>query len=418
MKEKKLNFKSIFYLMTLLSVVILCNLSVVQADSNAPTECRISINNNALYTNNRYVTLELYATDADAMQVWISNDGETGTVVDFAYNKTFTITDQNYTIGVNLDSTNSTTSTNSDNVLRIENWPLSSINGTKKVYAVFRDAYGNKTSVSGLTTISVSYNLNGVSGTTPSTTTTVKNLAVYLPNVKSNVINKSFMGWSTSSDATISNYSPNSLGSFSSNTNLYAIYKTISVGDYVYYELDRTKSLSLTSGLGGAAQTLSNSSKFSSAKQVFKVIQVSSSSISISPMKTSQVYNISVHGYAAYNTIGTVVSSVSALYATNTYSSSTAVLSTSLMTSVASDPDFATLFSYNGFSGTTYTKDDGEQKGVYMPKIGDTSDRELVVNYGVGYTQSAYVFPVITLKSTVRFSGAGTSTEPYTMMIQ
>lgn len=419
MKEKILNFKSIFYLITLLSIVILCNnFSVVHADSIAPTECRISINNNALYTNNRYVTLDLYGVDADAMQVWISNDGENGTVLDFAYNTTYTITDQNYVVGVALDDTNSTTSTNSDNVLRIENWPLSSVNGTKKVYVVFRDAYGNKTSVSGLNTITISFDLNGMTGESIPDITTVKNLGAYMPTAISDALNKSFTGWSASYDADLPSYSPETLNNFTSDTTLYAICKTIKVGDYLYYDLDSTKRYELLSSTSGTStQIFDIATKFPDTKQVFKVIASSDTSISISPMKRSQVFNVLVADYAPTNNnngnIATIVQTICNLYSNN-FSLSTAVISNSLMSSVSSDLDFASLFAEYGYTGGG-TYDENYNRWVYASRIGSYNAKLQTVQERSPKTVSAYVYPVITLKTNVRFSGTGTITSPYTL---
>ena len=304
----------------------MCNVSVVFADSNAPTECRVSINNNALYTNNRYVTLELYGTDADPMQVWISNDGENGTVLDFAYNKTISITDINYTVGVTLDSSNSTTSTNSDNVLRIENWPLSSVNGTKKVYAVFRDAYGNKTSVNGLSTITITYNLNGGSGSKPANVTTVKNLGIYINTTESSTINQSFTGWSDSTTATLPNYSTGSISAFDTDTTLYAIYKTIVPGDYVYYSIDLTKtSYQATASIAGTAQTFTISDKFSSSPVLFRVLSANSSTIILCPNTLAQTFSLALYGANGYNNGKSAITSVCALYSTK-YSSSTSCI--------------------------------------------------------------------------------------------
>ena len=404
----------------LTKIVILCNVSVVQADSNAPTECRISINNNALYTNNRYVTLDLYGVDADAMQVWISNDGENGTVLDFAYNNTYTITDQNYVVGVELDDTNSSTSTNSDNALRIVNWPLSSVNGTKKIYAVFRDAYGNKTSVSGLSTITISFDLNGMAGEAITNITTVKNFGAYIPNAKSSALNKSFTGWSASYDADLPSYSPETLHTFSTDTTLYAIYKTIAVGDYLYYTLDSTKKYDLyssTSGTG-STQTFSIANKFSSLTQIFKVIESSDTGISISPMERNQVFSASVCDYAGYNNIETIISTICSLYATN-YSSSTNVISDTLMQTVAPDADFASLFAENGFNGKKSA--DSDYHWVHFSKIGGYNGRWWVkyhVDAIVENTVTAYIYPVITLKTNVRFSGSGTLTSPYILTLE
>ena len=100
----------------------MCNTSMVFAtDTKAPTSGNIGINKEATYTNSSYVSLDIYAEDEHAIEVWLSNDGVTGTVVDYTLNQTITITDSNYTIGTALTSSNSTTTTNTDNIFRIVN---------------------------------------------------------------------------------------------------------------------------------------------------------------------------------------------------------------------------------------------------------------------------------------------------------
>ena len=132
-------------------------------------------------------------------------------------------------------------------------------------------------------------------------------------------------------------------------------------------------------------------------------------------MQRSQVFKVNVQGNVA-SRIPTMVSTVCGLYATN-LSSKTAVITDTLMKAVASDGDFATLFGSYGYTGSTYY--DGEWRTyVLVSKIGSYSAQlEIFHNNNTKTLQSAYVYPVITLKNTVRFSGVGTSASPYTIAI-
>ena len=224
MKKRKL-LLHIFCFLTLLNIAILCNESIVfAADTTAPTACNISINTDSSYTNNRFFSLDIYAEDESDMQVWISNDGASGTVTNFELGSTVTITDSDYVIGTALDSTNSTTTSNSDNVFRIQNWPVEDGNGTRTVRVVFNDAYGNKTSLEAYDTITISYDLNGVEGTHKNTDETLYGLNIYLTAPIATAGNQ-FVGWSTSPSATIPNYYENSSILFDEDTTLYAIYE-------------------------------------------------------------------------------------------------------------------------------------------------------------------------------------------------
>ena len=422
MKEKK-----IFYLITLLSMILLCNVSVVQADSNAPTECRISINNNALYTNSRYVTLDLYGVDHDAMQVWISNDGVTGTVIDFAYDKTYIITNQNYSIGTELDSSNSTSTTNSDNVLRIQNWPLSSVNGTKRVYVVFRDAYGNKTSVTGLTTIEIKFNLNGLTSSsgTPATIKTVKNLAVYLPHVVPSNVNKTFTGWSEYSDGSLPNYSSNSLKAFENNTTLYAVAKTINPGEYLYYDVDTSKAVYSPARTITGVSTAQpfDISKYAGRKYI--VLSATASKIVICPTSSAQLFPLKLKGETAYNNGKTAINNIASMYDTD-YSSSAAPITRNQidtaknidgLSGLVSNPIWIT--SYWG----TYEPDAntyGGTNGAATYCSGGLEIHPMMTNWNSdgkydGVTYQYPVMPAITLETNVKFSGLGTPESPYTI---
>ena len=225
MKKRKL-LLHIFCFLTLLNIAILCNESIAfAADTSAPTACNISINKNSSYTNNRLITLDIYAEDESDMQVWISNDGVTGTVTAFEIGSTLTITDSNYVIGTTLDSSNSTTTSNSDNVFRIQNWPVEDGNGTRTVRVVFNDAYGNKTSLEAYDTITISYDLNGIEGTVISSEESLPGLDVYLPKAISTSDTYTFIGWCTSNTATIPNYTAETAKVFTTDTVLYALFE-------------------------------------------------------------------------------------------------------------------------------------------------------------------------------------------------
>ena len=239
MNIKKLR-RYLVVLFTLLNIAILCNLSpVFAADTTAPKNGRISINSGNEYSNSNFVTLDIYAEDDSSIQVWISNDGENGTVVDFEVNKTVDITDSSYVVGTVLDDTNSTTTTNEDNVLRITNWPVTEGDGSKRVHVVFRDEFGNITSLTGYITITVTYDLNGVDGSLPSSEETLKGMGVYLPTLDA-ADDSIFLGWSASPTADIASYYGNSLVAFSGDTTLYAVFQMPQIGDYIDYGIKYT----------------------------------------------------------------------------------------------------------------------------------------------------------------------------------
>ncbi|MBQ8379883.1 MAG: InlB B-repeat-containing protein, partial [Clostridia bacterium] len=222
------------------NLAILCNLSpVFGADNTAPKNGRISINSGSEYANSNFVTLDIYAEDDSSIQVWISNDGENGTVLDFATNKTVEITDTGYVVGTTLDETNSAISTNDDNVLRITNWPVTEGDGSKRVHVVFRDEFGNITSLTGYITITVTYDLNGVDATLPQSEEALKGLGVYMPTSTA-IDNRPFYGWSASPTADIANYAAGALAAFSGDTILYVVFQMPQIGDYVDYGLDYT----------------------------------------------------------------------------------------------------------------------------------------------------------------------------------
>ena len=222
------------------NLAILCNLSpIFAADKTAPKNGRISINSGSEYANSNFVTLDIYAEDDSSIQVWISNDGENGTVVDFEVNKTVDITDSSYVVGTALDDTNSTTTTNEDNVLRITNWPVTEGDGSKRVHVVFNDAYGNNTSLTGYITITVTYDLNDVEGTVPKSNETLKGMGVYLPEASAND-NRPFYGWSESPTADIANYHPSTLTVFNEDIRLYAVFQMPQIGDYIDYGIEYT----------------------------------------------------------------------------------------------------------------------------------------------------------------------------------
>src|SRR3989339_369276 len=89
--------------------------TVTAADYDPPTATTITINNNAEYTNNQNVILNLEATDAISgmSQMQFSNDGSTWSTAE-AY-------------------------------ATIKNWNLASVDGTKTVYVKYKDNAGNWT---------------------------------------------------------------------------------------------------------------------------------------------------------------------------------------------------------------------------------------------------------------------------------
>jgi len=88
------------------------------------------------------------------------------------------------------------------------------ITGDITMYAVWRIIY------------TVNYDINGGSGTPPSSTTT--SLSIRIPGDEGFTRNGyTFIGWNTKADGTGTNYNKNSLTSFGGNVTLYAIWKPI-----------------------------------------------------------------------------------------------------------------------------------------------------------------------------------------------
>jgi len=208
-------------------------------DTSAPKNCSLktydSKSNDTKYTNSRFVNLELYFEDESNVQVWLSNDGENGTVFDLYKNNNDELniitlpTDGSFEVG-NIVPENAlyAKDINTKNFY-IKNWPLSTINGNNNIYAVFIDSNGNRTSISNLKTIVINLNFNNLNVKDYKddlVVETCKGLPTYLPALELTSGEKTHAGWSYYSLATIPNFPNKNLGlpaRFNSNTTLYAI---------------------------------------------------------------------------------------------------------------------------------------------------------------------------------------------------
>lgn len=228
-----------------------------------------------------------------------------------------------------------------------------------------------------------------------------------------------FKGWGTSPDDTIPTYYPGDEYITEGSITLYAIYGIISVGDYVYYPVNREN----TTG------SFAMSNLFvEGATPVFRVLEVTNSNVVIFPDSTSEIFSLSLNGLAGYNAGIPTINAICGLYATE-YSSDTASVTASQLlaaSSVTNLTNFCKL-SYWRTTGWEQRSDPSYGNNVGSPwgwggiisNCTEASSGNLYEGQDLdnGYVRTNYVLPAITLDENVELVGTGTIDDPYVLVL-